>query len=169
MIIGHGETSFPDFCSTQEGKNSRGGTIEDDSKRFKSKNLDAERKRRQKLSDRLLELRSLVPNITNAIISSFSTLSFLFIIQSHHHSLPSLCNCFQMNKATIITDAITYIEELQGTVRNLSDLLYQIDASMEGQLEIHNHSKEITTDNAEEMKKWGIEVPNISLPLSLFL
>lgn len=74
-----------------------------------------------------------------------------------------------MNKATIITDAITYIEELQGTVRNLSDLLYQIDASMEGQLEIHNHSKEITTDNAEEMKKWGIEVPNISLSLSLLM
>lgn len=75
-----------------------------------------------------------------------------------------------MNKATIITDAITYIEELQGTVKDLSDLLYQMDASMEGHLEIHNQSREITTDNAEEMKKWGIEVPTtLSLSLSLLI
>ncbi|KAK6932423.1 hypothetical protein RJ641_002047 [Dillenia turbinata] len=62
---------------------------------FKSKNLIAERKRRQKLSDRQLELRAL------------------------------------MNKATIITDAITYIEELQKQVKDLSDQLLEMEASSE--------------------------------------
>ncbi|CAM8998293.1 unnamed protein product [Rhodiola kirilowii] len=35
-------------------------------RRYKSKNLVTERNRRQRLSERMLMLRSLVPNITNA-------------------------------------------------------------------------------------------------------
>nr|KJB69370.1 hypothetical protein B456_011G019900 [Gossypium raimondii] len=80
--------------------------LEDDddnnnSKEFKSKNLQAERRRRQKLSDRLLTLRSLVPIITN------------------------------MNKATIIDDAITYIQELQKTSQVLSEQLLEMEGSSE--------------------------------------
>ncbi|GFP83935.1 transcription factor dysfunctional tapetum 1 [Phtheirospermum japonicum] len=67
-------------------------------KKFKSKNLNAERRRRKKLNDRQLELRSLVPIITN------------------------------MNKASIITDAITYIEELKNTVEELTHQLHQMEA-----------------------------------------
>ncbi|XP_047320579.1 transcription factor DYT1-like [Impatiens glandulifera] len=66
-----------------------------------AKNLMAERRRREKLSGRLLELRSLVPIITN------------------------------MNKASIITDAITYIKELQRHAGDLSDQLLVADDDRE--------------------------------------
>ncbi|KAG8634416.1 hypothetical protein MANES_17G030700v8 [Manihot esculenta] len=73
----------------------------DDCGEYKSKNLHAERRRRQKLGDSLLALRSLVPIITN------------------------------MNKAAIIVDAITYIKELQQNVKLLSDQLLEREASSE--------------------------------------
>ncbi|ESR43871.1 hypothetical protein CICLE_v10012974mg [Citrus x clementina] len=64
---------------------------------YKSKNLEAERRRRQKLNDRLLKLRSLVPNITD------------------------------MKKETVIEDAITYIRQLKGRVLFLCDQVLQVE------------------------------------------
>lgn len=59
-----------------------------------------------------------------------------------------------MNKATIIEDAISYIEELQNNVKVLQGLLYEMEASSEeGTL---SRSEEI--DPAEEMRKSGIQV-----------
>ncbi|CDO99686.1 unnamed protein product [Coffea canephora] len=109
MMAGLGDSPYDDYCASE---------CEDEHKEFKSKNLEAERKRRRKLSDRLLELRSL------------------------------------MNKATIITDAIDYIEELQNTVRDLSDQLCQMDITLKEDMESQN---KYVTDPAKEMKNWGIE------------
>ncbi|XP_031261003.1 transcription factor DYT1-like [Pistacia vera] len=98
--------------------------VYDDNSMYKSKNLHAERRRRQKLGDRLLALRSLVPIITN------------------------------MNKATIVEDAITYIQMLQRNVKVLSDQLLEIDS-----LSVEEDEKPTRDEiNAsEQMKKYGIK------------
>ncbi|XP_050214274.1 transcription factor DYT1 [Mercurialis annua] len=120
-------SAMNDLCiSPEHGRRGRLGRrkiIYDDTKEFKSKNLHAERRRRQKLSDRLLALRSMVPIITN------------------------------MNKATIIEDAITYIQEQQESVKLLSDQLIEMDESLDETVKtVSDHE----IDPAEEMKQCGI-------------
>ncbi|WJZ96199.1 hypothetical protein VitviT2T_014908 [Vitis vinifera] len=115
----------PDGSCVSEGAGSGKGRMRmrGQEREYKSKNLQAERRRRQKLSDRLLALRALVPIITN------------------------------MNKATIIEDAITYIKELQKNVKDLSDQLLEMEASSEEEAKQRSE----TIDAAEEMNKCGIE------------
>ncbi|XP_021719449.1 transcription factor DYT1-like [Chenopodium quinoa] len=98
----------------------------DDSK-FKSKNLDAERRRRAKLNDRLLQLRALVPIITN------------------------------MTKAYIIKDAITYIEELDSQVSELKDELLELETCYPPREEIKSAIKDEKKVSAKDMKNYGIE------------
>ncbi|GLU23173.1 hypothetical protein SLE2022_391980 [Rubroshorea leprosula] len=127
--------TMEELCMSGEGEGGRRmgrkRPVYDENKQYKSKNLNAERRRREKLGNRLLTLRSLVPIITN------------------------------MNKATIIDDAITYIKSLQNTSKVLSDQLLE----MEGFPEEEEKPIKNEIDAAEEMKKHGIqeevEVSNI--------
>ncbi|XP_047957128.1 uncharacterized protein LOC125202725 isoform X2 [Salvia hispanica] len=60
----------------------------------------------------------------------------------------------QMTKSTIITDAITYIEELKTTVEELSNHLLELEETSVDEEKIK--LKEI--DDEKEMKKHGIKV-----------
>lgn len=62
-----------------------------------------------------------------------------------------------MNKGTIVTDAITYIEELEKSSTDLRNRLFEMEATVveESKLPIE------AIDAAEEMKNWGIEVSSI--------
>ncbi|GAV89483.1 HLH domain-containing protein, partial [Cephalotus follicularis] len=99
-------TALDGLCKIEQGSvRERTGrerhNINDDNSNYKSKNLHAERRRRQKLKDRLHALRALVPTITN------------------------------LKKESIIEDAITYIQELQRNVKVLSDQLLEMESSPE--------------------------------------
>ncbi|KAM7525180.1 hypothetical protein LguiA_015082 [Lonicera macranthoides] len=114
-------TPFNDPSVIKEENKRRGrmgrSQIDNETEGFKSKNLYAERRRRQKLKDRLLELRAL------------------------------------MNKATIITDSIDYIKELQKCVGDLSEKLHEMEVTIENEMETQNYE----VNAAKEMKEWGIE------------
>lgn len=58
-----------------------------------------------------------------------------------------------MNKATIISDAITYIEELKRSVEELSNQLLQMETTNYVDQE---KIKSETRDEEQEMKKMGI-------------
>ncbi|XP_062014530.1 transcription factor DYT1-like [Rosa rugosa] len=103
---------------------------EDDSS-FKSKNLHAERRRRQKLGDRLLILRSLVPIITN------------------------------MTKETIIEDSITYIKELQMNVNILQEQLFKMEASAQEALELRKDEVDAAEEMKKFGIQIGVDVAQI--------
>lgn len=63
---------------TNNGKLRKKYYNEDGTRVFVSKNLEIERRRRDKLHSRLCTLRSIVPNITNANFLNF-TLTFFYI------------------------------------------------------------------------------------------
>lgn len=61
-----------------------------------------------------------------------------------------------MNKATIITDAIAYIEDLKKCVEDLSDQLLQMDQETCVLEENMKHGE--TSIEQEIAKNWGIKV-----------
>ncbi|PON35833.1 Basic helix-loop-helix transcription factor [Parasponia andersonii] len=129
-------SGLEELCIREKGRTGRKRLEKDrNGSSFKSKNLHAERRRREKLNDKLLALRGLVPNITN------------------------------MKKATIVDDAVTYIKQLQQTVDNLQDQLLGIEASspegtelkkeeITAEEEEHWIQPDITVTQLHENKLW---------------
>ncbi|XP_073060055.1 transcription factor DYT1 [Primulina eburnea] len=66
-----------------------------------------------------------------------------------------------MNKATIITDAIAYIEDLKKCVEDLSDQLLQMDQETCVKGENMKHGE--TSNTEREMKNWGITQPEVEV------
>ncbi|KAF9672222.1 hypothetical protein SADUNF_Sadunf11G0018200 [Salix dunnii] len=118
------ELCLADQEGSFRGRMGKGKTSYDDTVDYKSKNLHAERRRREKLSNRLLTLRALVPIITN------------------------------MNKGTIIEDAIAYTQELKKKVEVLTGMLQEMEVPSSEE-EIKTRINEI--DACEEMKQSGIK------------
>ncbi|KAF8096981.1 hypothetical protein N665_0298s0045 [Sinapis alba] len=127
-----GGNRFQEPVRISRRKQARKEKEEDEvSESFKSPNLEAERRRREKLHGRLMALRSHVPIVTN------------------------------MTKASIVEDAISYIGELQKIVQNLTGKLHEMEEApleIDEQQTDHTIKPEVETiDLKEEKKKMGIE------------
>ncbi|CAL9205500.1 unnamed protein product [Musa hybrid cultivar] len=92
-----------------------GGGIDKGKKKcFPAKNLMAERRRRKKLNDRLYMLRSVVPKI-----SKVRNICFQFFQIS----------TFQMDRASILGDAVEYLKELLQRINDLQNELESTPSS----------------------------------------
>ncbi|XP_026655760.2 transcription factor UDT1 [Phoenix dactylifera] len=97
--------------------------------RYKSKNLEAERRRRTKLNNKLFSLRALVPKITKYGVHLFRS------------STDTNNIVFQMSKESTLTDAMDYIKHLQKQVYDL-----KVELSKTPDEEVEKQGSESSTE-----------------------
>ncbi|KAK1388391.1 Transcription factor bHLH35 [Heracleum sosnowskyi] len=97
-----------------------------------SKNIVSERNRRKKLNDRLYALRAVVPNIT------------------------------KMDKASIVKDAISYIQELQEQERRILGEIAQLESMASEKEDMCDDSNQANKKSLEKKKKTVHEQQQLS-------
>jgi hypothetical protein len=100
-------------------------------RRDRSKTIVSERKRRVRMKEKLYELRSLVPNITKVRLAPVWTSDDCSLGSSAIRFMSSLHACarhVQMDKASIIADAVVYVKNLQAHARKLKDEVATLEA-----------------------------------------
>jgi hypothetical protein len=95
-----------------------------------TRNMAMERTRRRKLNERLYALRSVVPNITKVVRALHLS------VRAHGHGDSLVINRLlwrtQMDKASIVRDAIAHIEHLQEQERRLLAEISVLQSSDDG-------------------------------------
>ncbi|KAF6171539.1 hypothetical protein GIB67_018063 [Kingdonia uniflora] len=95
----------------------------------RSRTLVSERKRRRSMKERLYTLRSLVPNITKVSFFSDPALYIIFL----NYIVPNIGKILQMDKASIIGDAVSYLQKLQTQVKKLKVEITGLESSLKGE------------------------------------
>ncbi|RWW03324.1 hypothetical protein BHE74_00011961, partial [Ensete ventricosum] len=99
----------------------------------RSKTLISERTRRVRMKEQLYELRSLVPNITKVRSSSAIRWRCCVEMQSTVRSI----SLMQMDKASIIADAIAHVKDLQSQANKLEEEISLLERGSKGEQMLH--------------------------------
>jgi hypothetical protein len=118
-----------------------------------NKNILMERDRRRKLNERLYALRSVVPNITKVGHSRLLDWKLRRIgVLNDLIDLALLAEISQMDKTSIIKDAIGYIEQLQAEERRVVQELEAAATSGSGVVEVEHMYNE-GVERSRKMKR----------------
>uniref|UniRef100_A0A0E0GZT0 BHLH domain-containing protein n=1 Tax=Oryza nivara TaxID=4536 RepID=A0A0E0GZT0_ORYNI len=91
-------------------------------RRDRSKTIVSERKRRVRMKEKLYELRALVPNITKVRTQCLiARVGVAMAAPPCAIANTSLMIAWQMDKASIIADAVVYVKDLQAHARKLKE------------------------------------------------
>ncbi|URE26703.1 Helix-loop-helix DNA-binding domain [Musa troglodytarum] len=116
-------------CDEQRGGDGDSPEVIPKTRKDRSKTLISERTRRVRMKEQLYELRSLVPNITKVSSSSAICWRCCVEMQSTVRSI----SLRQMDKASIIADAIAHVKDLQSQANELEVEISLLERGSKGE------------------------------------
>ncbi|KAI3846124.1 hypothetical protein MKW98_015493 [Papaver atlanticum] len=97
----------------------------------KSRILGTERKRRVQMKHNLYTLRALVPNITKVLLINWKHKNVIKM----NSILMNTCLAMQMDKASIIGDAVSYVQDLQKEAKRLKTEIAELEPTLMNKIE----------------------------------